>query len=75
VTGTVRTALGVVVRDWGGELAVVHSRRSNSTHLISAEAASVLRSASGKPISAADLPHDGEVIAALLRCGLLVEAP
>jgi hypothetical protein len=66
---------GVEIRDWGGSLAVVYAHRMNSTHLVSAETASVLRMAAAGRLTAEQAAEKAAVVDALLRFGLLTESP
>lgn len=69
------TAPGVELRDWGGALAVAYSHRSNSTHLVSAVAAELLRAAADGELTADLRSEHAEAIDMLLRFGLLAETP
>lgn len=68
-------AAGLEIRDWGGSLAVVYSHRSNSTHLVTAGAAELLRLAAAGQLSTELLAEHAEAVEMLSRFGLIVEHP
>ncbi len=63
------------IRDWNGSLAVVYSHRSNSTHLVTAAAAELLRIAADGQLSTDLLAEHAEAIEMLSRFGLIIERP
>lgn len=69
-------APGLLIRDWGEDIAVVYSPANISTHLISAEAAELLRLCSGTTgaLEPDAVGVSSDTVNALLLSGLLRQA-